>query len=156
MGVVVERVETATDEARALIAALEAELSGTYAAEQRHGLNVEQVFQPGVRFFIARLDGAAAGCGAIGLFDGFVELKRMYVRPEIRGRGVVHAILARLEAEAKALGYARVLLETGDVLHAAHRVYERAGYRRCDAFGDYIGMLPHTIARSVFMEKSIA
>ena len=155
MGLVVERVEKATDEARLLITTLENELSGTYAAEQRHGLNIEQVFQPSVRFFIARLDGVAAGCGAIGLYDGFAELKRMYVRPEMRGLGVVQAVLARLEAEAAAQGYSRVTLETGDVLHAAHKVYERAGYRRCGAFGDYVSMPPHTIERSVFMEKRI-
>ena len=155
MGLVVERVETVTDEARALITTLESELSGSYAAEQRHGLNIEQVFQPSVRFFIARLDGVTAGCGAIGLYDGFAELKRMYVRPEMRGLGVVQAVLARLEAEAKTAGYSRITLETGDVLHAALKVYQRAGYKRCSAFGDYVGMPPHTIERSVFMEKRI-
>ena len=61
VGVVVERVERATDEARTLIEALEDELSGSYAAEQRHGLNIEQVFQPSVCFFIARLDHGAHG-----------------------------------------------------------------------------------------------
>ena len=155
MSIVVERVESATEEARALITALEAELSGQYELYHRHGLSIEQVFLPGIRFFVARLDGAAVGCGAIACDDGFAELKRMYVRPELRGRGVVQAILARLEAEASAQGYTRLTLETGDGLHAAIRVYERAGFRRCSAFGAYVTKPAHTIERSLFFEKGI-
>ena len=155
VGIVVELVETVTEDAIGLITALEIELGGTYAAEQRHGLKIEEIFRPNVRFFIARLDGVAAGCGAIGLYDGYAELKRMFVRPDMRGRGVIQAVLARLEAEATARGYSRITLETGDVLHAAHKIYERAGYRRCAAFGNYVGMGPNQIGRSVFMDKRV-
>lgn len=155
MSIVVERVESATAEARALIAALDAELGAQYEPHQRHGLDIDQVFQPGIRFFVARLDGVAVGCGAIACDDGFAELKRMYVRPAMRGRGVVLAILARLEAEARSQGYTRLMLETGDTLHAAMRVYERAGFRRCGAFGAYATKPPRTIERSAFFEKRI-
>ncbi len=155
MSIVVERVESATAEARALITALEDELSGQYELHQRHGLSIEQVFQPGIRFFVARVEGVAAGCGAIACDDGFAELKRMYVRREMRGRGVVQALLARLEAEARSQGYPRLTLETGDELHAAIKIYERAGFRRCGAFGAYATKPPHTIERSLFFEKRI-
>jgi putative acetyltransferase len=64
-------------------------------------------------------------------------------------------VIAQLEAEAKARGVTRLLLETGDVLHAALRVYERAGFKRCGAFGDYLALPAHTIERSVFFEKHI-
>jgi putative acetyltransferase len=102
-----------------------------------------------------RLAGAAVGCGAIGFDEGFAELKRMYVRPKMRGLGAVQALLQRLEEEAAARGVALLRLETGDTLHAAHKVYERAGFKRCGAFGHYLTLEPHRIARSVFMEKKI-
>jgi putative acetyltransferase len=153
LSIVLELTERATDEARALIGELEAELSGPYTADQRHGLSVERIFQPGIRFFIARLDHEAVGCGGIAFDDGFAELKRMYVKPALRGRGVVQALLRRLEEEARARGYARITLETGDAQLAAIRAYERAGYRRCGAFGSYAELEPHAIIRSVFFEK---
>jgi putative acetyltransferase len=155
MSLTLERIASATPEARALINELETELSGLYAAEQRHGLSVERLFQPNILFFIASLDGDPVGCGGVAFDDGFAELKRMYVRGRARGRGVAQALVARLEAEAAARGYTRLTLETGDVLHAAIRVYERAGFRRCAAFGDYPTLAPHTIARSLFFEKRI-
>jgi hypothetical protein len=48
------------------------------------------------------------------------------------------------------------MLETGDDLAAAHRLYERAGFRRCDVFGPYRTMRPHQIERSWFFEKVLA
>lgn len=151
--IVLELTERATDEARELIGELEAELSGVYAADQRHGLSVDRIFQPGIRFFVARLDGKPVGCGGIAFDDGIAELKRMYVRPSARGNGVVQALLSRLEEEAKRQGHTRVTLETGDAQLAAIRVYERAGYRRCAAFGSYAELEPAAIVRSVFFEK---
>jgi putative acetyltransferase len=160
--VTVEHVPAPTDDARALIEELELELSGHFPAEQRHGLNVAQVFRPGVAFFVARLGGAAVGCGAVA-FDvdpaepGLAEVKRMYCRPAARGRGVARAVLARLEAEARRRsGVTRLALETGDVLTPAIRFYERAGFMRCEAFGAYRAMPPGAIARSVFLDKRIA
>jgi putative acetyltransferase len=145
----------ATDEARALVEELETELEGSYAAEQRHGLSLQQIFQSHIHFFIARLDGVPVGCGGIALDDGFAEIKRMFVRPHVRGTGVAQAILARLEAEASAHAYTCLMLETGDVLKAAHRLYERAGFKRCATFGEYKTKPPHTIARSFFFEKHL-
>jgi hypothetical protein len=46
-------------------------------------------------------------------------------------------------------------LETGDMLHAAIRFYEQAGFARCPPFGAYTQMPPATIARSVFLEKPV-
>src|SRR5687768_14956162 len=111
MPITVEPVESPTDDARALIAELDAELAGPYPAENRHGLSAERVFKPNVRFFIARLDERAVGCGGVAFDDGFAEVKRMYVRPDARGRGVARAILARLEDEARGRGIRRLTLE---------------------------------------------
>ena len=155
MALLLELIKTPTDEARILIEELEAELSGDFSAEQRHGYSVAKVFQPNVRFFIARLNGEAVGCGGVAFEDGVAELKRMYVRPRHRGRQIGRAILARLEEEARMAGVKRLVLETGDVLAAAIRLYERAGFTRCGAFGVYTKMPPAAIERSVFLEKRI-
>jgi putative acetyltransferase len=155
MSLIVEHVSAPTDDARMLIDELEAELSGSYGPEQRHGLSIAQVFQPGVVFFIARLDGEPVGCGGIAFNDSFAELKRMYVRPHVRGQNVAQTILSRLEREAKSRGVSRLVLETGDVQHAALRFYERAGFTRCAAFGAYTTMPLKAIERSVFFEKRI-
>lgn len=155
MPLVIEHVESPTEDARVLIGELDAELGGAYAPEQRHGLSLARVFRPGVLFFVARSGGEAVGCGGVAFEDGFAEVKRMYVRPRARGRGVAPAILARLEQEARARGVARLALETGDAQHAAIRFYERAGFTRCAAFGAYAAMPPGAVERSVFFDKRI-
>jgi len=153
--IVVEHLTAPTDDARQLINELDAELGNEYPPEQRHGLSIERVFQPGIMFFVARLDGDAAGCGGVALEDGFAEVKRMYVRPAARGRNVAQAILARLEEEARTRSVRRMVLETGDIRHAAMRFYERCGFTRCGAFGVYTTMPVRAIERSVFFEKRI-
>jgi putative acetyltransferase len=155
MSLTLELVPTPTDAARDLIESLEAELAGDYSAEQRHGYSFERVFNPNILFFIARLDGEPIGCGAIAFEDGSAEIKRMYVRPQHRGTRVGQTILARLEDEAFGRGVERLVLETGDVLHSAIRLYERAGFTRCTAFGPYADMPATAIERSVFMEKRL-
>jgi len=152
---VIEQVTAATDRARALLAELDAELCAAYAPEQRHGLSLDRLFRPDVMFFIARLDGTPVGCGGVA-FDGeLAEVKRMYVRPPARGRGVAPAVHARLEHEARARGIELLVLETGDAQHAAIRLYERAGFTRCPAFGAYASMPHAAVEHSVFFEKDI-
>jgi putative acetyltransferase len=153
--IVVERVTGPTEEVRRLVGELEAALSANYAPHQRHGLKLDALFQPGIRFFVARFDGEAVGCGGIALLDGFAELKRMYVRDGVRGRGVAPAILARLEREAREAGYEVGRLETGTLQHQAIRFYGRSGFRTCGAFGGYATMAPGQIDTSVFMEKAL-
>ena len=152
----VELIASPSDELRALIAELEEALAAEYPPEQRHGLSIDAIFQPNVRFFVARVDGQAVGCGGVALLGDFAEVKRMYVRPQARGRGVADAVLARLEAEARAAGLAVLRLETGDRQLAAMRFYERAGFRPCAAFGAYAAMAASAIATSVFYEKPVA
>jgi len=153
--ITVETVRTATDEVRGLIDELDRTLAALYVPEQQHGLSLDAIFQPHVRFFIARLDGVAVGCGGVALFDTFAEVKRMYVSEAVRGRGIAQAVLARIEREALESGRDRLCLETGDRQLAAIRLYERAGFQRCTAFGEYGRMRPHAIATSIFMEKRL-
>ena len=152
---VIEQVTAPTDDARALLGELDAELSADYVAEQRHGLTLDRLFRRDVMFFMARLGGTAVGCGGVAFDVDRAEVKRMYVRPAERQRGVAQAILARLEIETRARGIRRLVLETGDGQLAAMRFYERAGFARCPAFGAYASMPRAAIARSVFFEKHI-
>ena len=151
----VEPALTATDEVRSLVGELEAVLSAEYSPEQRHGLTLDAIFQPDVRFFLARLRGAAVGCGGVFLFRDFAEVKRMYVRHTARGQGVADAILACIETEVRRAGISVLRLETGDRQIAAMRLYVRMGFRECPAFGAYAMMAPQSIASSVFFEKRI-
>ena len=85
-------------------------------------------------------DGTAIGCGALrGLGAGVGELKRMYVVPDARGRGVASALLSALEGEARRLGWRTLCLETGPRQPEAVALYTGAGYRPTEAFGAYVG-----------------
>jgi len=153
---VIEFVAAATEEVRALIGELDQVLSEGYPPEQRHALSLDAIFQPHVRFFLARLGAAAVGCGGVALFPDFAEVKRMYVRETARGRGVADALLARIEGEAREAGLAVLRLETGTKQVAAIRLYSRVGFETCPPFGAYAAMPPRAIATSVFFEKRIA
>ena len=155
MEIAIERVDASTPEVVALLAELDAALAGPYAADQRHALSIEQLFQPDVRFFVARVDGSAVACGGVAFYDGYVEVKRMYSRPSVRGCGVAKALLRRLETEAHAAGAMLLRIETGLYQQEALRFYEGAGFRRCGAFGPYAEMPPRAIEVSLFYEKSL-
>jgi putative acetyltransferase len=153
--VTIERVPAATEEIRQLLAELDQALSGPYLREQRHALSLDQLFEENVRFFAARLDGVAVGCGGVAFYDVFAEVKRMYTRPTARRKGVAAALLQRLESEARRAGHSVLRLETGMYQAEAIGFYERAGFERCEAFGDYLELSPQAIETSVFYEKSI-
>jgi putative acetyltransferase len=151
----IEVALTATDEVRALIGELEDVLSAEYPPEQRHGISLDAIFQPHVRFFLARRQGVAVGCGGVALFPDYAEVKRMYVHHTVRGQGVADAILARIEQEVRDAGLSVLRLETGVRQIAAMRLYVRTGFRECPAFGAYALKPPEAIAASVFFEKRI-
>ena len=84
-------------------------------------------------------DGTAVGCGALrALGDGAAEVKRMYVAPAARGRGVSKAVLAGLEDAARERGWTTLRLETGPLQPEAVGLYTGAGYRPIEAFGAYV------------------
>ena len=127
-------------DAKQLIRELDGGLAAVYTPEQRFGPRFDgsQIAEGRATFLVARLGGEAAGCGAFMLLDReTAEIKRMYVKPEHRGRGIARAVLERLEAGAQGLGVRRFVLETGVHQGEAIGLYERAGYRRVDCWGDY-------------------
>jgi putative acetyltransferase len=153
--ITIEQVNAITDDVRALIFELDAELAVAYPPEQMHGLSLRSLFEPHVQFFIARMEGAPVGCGGVAFFDGFAEVKRMYVREATRGEGVAQALLAHLEGVTKAAGVHLLRLETGVRQPAAIRLYERVGFRSCAAFAPYTSMAPSAIKNSLFYEKHL-
>jgi putative acetyltransferase len=142
-----------SDDARRLVAALDAHLSSRYSPDQRFGPNLKaEHLAAGLgTFLVARADGVAIGCGAVRRLDEEAfEVKRMFVEPALRGHGVAKEILNRLEADARALGARRLVLETGVHQAEAIGLYGRAGYKQIDCFGDYAGC-----ETSVCFEKRI-
>jgi putative acetyltransferase len=140
-------------DARRLISALDAHLASRYPPEQRFGPNLkpEHLVAGLGTFVIARLDGLAIGCGALRRLDeATVEVKRMYVEPDVRGRGVAKAILESLEHSASALGARRLVLETGIYQDEAIGLYRRVGFTQIDCFGEYA-----QVPTSICFEKTI-
>ena len=90
-------------------------------------------------------------CGAIKEYDtSTMEVKRMYVSPELRGKGIAAEVLFALENWAKELSYVKCVLETGKRQPEAIRLYEKCGYSRIPNYGQYIG-----IENSVCFEKKL-
>ena len=100
---------------------------------------------------VAYQDGEPVGCGAFKeIAPGTAEIKRMFVAPAQRQRGVARAVLAELEKWAAELGYAACVLETSKRQSAAIALYERSGYVLTPNYGQYVG-----VANSVCLRKSI-
>ena len=155
MNITVEQVVRPTPELHDLIGELENVLGAAYEAHQRHGLSIEQLFEPNVRFFLARLEGLAVGCGGVAVVDDYAEVKRMYTRPMARGRGVAKALLHRIEDEARRAEKSVLRLETGTHQQEAIGLYEHMGFQPRGAFGPYAAMPARNIETSLFFEKAL-
>jgi putative acetyltransferase len=140
-------------DAQRLIAALDAGLAALYPPEQRFGPNLKPEQLEGGRgtFLVARDDAHPVGCGALRLLDTTTaEVKRMYVEPDQRGKGVGWAVLNSLEATALKIGVRHLVLETGVYQEAAIALYRRAGFTPVDCWGEYASS-----PTSVCFEKSL-
>ena len=124
-------------DARLLIGELDAILTPLYPTESRHGYSVEKLVREGVHFFILRADGEPAACGGVQFYDGWGELKRMYVRPGLRKRGLGRAILVHLENHAREAGSSVLRLETGIHQPEAIGLYQSVGFKRIPPFPPY-------------------
>jgi putative acetyltransferase len=154
--ILIERAQAATADVRVLIDELDQELSQNYTPEQRHGLALDAIFQPHIRFFVAWMRGSAVGCGGVALFPDFAEIKRMYVRIGSRGQSIADAIIARLAMETLDAGLTVLRLETGIHQPAAIRFYRRHGFQPCTAFEPYASMPVHAVTASIFLEKQLS
>jgi GNAT superfamily N-acetyltransferase len=139
--VTIQRLDILSSDAQGLIAALNAELAGLYPEEGATHFRLDplEVADGNGAFLVAFRAGVPVGCGAVRRIDALTgELKRMYVTPDVRGLGVGQALLIALQAEARRLGLARVVLETGIRQARALSLYARNGFARIAPFGEYV------------------
>ena len=127
--------------------ALDAELSALVMAQQRELREADggldgQVFLPhdDAAYLAVVVGGRVVACGAWqALEPGVAEIKRMYVRPAHRGRGIARQLIVALEEEVLAADRPIVRLETGTYLPAAISLYRSAGYLPIPVYGEYVG-----------------
>jgi GNAT superfamily N-acetyltransferase len=136
-----ELVTTPLDDpvAQQLTAELIDELNALYGDDSSgHPLDPAAFAPPEGTFVVAYCDGEPAGCGGLHrLRDGIAEIKRMYVRPTYRGRGISRTILDALEEAARKGGYREIWLETGLSQPEALQLYEARGYTPIEPYGFY-------------------
>jgi GNAT superfamily N-acetyltransferase len=153
--ITITRTELSADASRVLINALNAELSGAYPepGATHFGLEPEDVAIGRGAFLVVHRGGIPVGCGAVRLIDPFTaEVKRMYVSPSSRGRGLGKRLVAALEAEARTLGARQLVLETGIRQQAALALYRSSGFQRIPLYGEYC-LSPDT---SICLGKELA
>jgi GNAT superfamily N-acetyltransferase len=138
---ITEIVEAAADspDAVELIGELDEHLMGhPYPQQSRHAFSVEKLLRERVVFFVTRYKGQLAGCGGIKMFGtDYGEVKRMFVRPEFRGKGLGKLMIGHLALYALRNGVNVLRLETGIYEVEAIGLYERCGFKRRPPFGDY-------------------
>jgi GNAT superfamily N-acetyltransferase len=132
-------VEWDDPEVQRLTADQQAEIRARYGGKEEPGTKPSAADVSVV--LVARDDdGTPLGCGALrSLGDGVAEVKRMYVVPAARGRGLSKGMLAALEDAARDRGWTTLRLETGPLQPEAVALYSGAGYRPISAFGAYVG-----------------
>lgn len=102
---------------------------------------------------LAGIDGQVAGCVALRSLDaGICEMKRMYVRPAFRGKGIGRALGGQVIREARSRGYRLMRLDTADTMKAAQELYNSLGFERTQP---YYELPPDILERAVFMELAL-
>jgi putative acetyltransferase len=138
-------------EVAALLESSDAYMAALYPAESNHLLDVASLRRPEVMFLVARIDGEAAGCGAlVSSGEGWAEIKRMFVAPWARGRKLGRRLLEMIETIAVEQGAAMLRLETGAKQPEALALYRSVGFVETGPFGEYA---PDPL--SIFMEKRL-
>jgi GNAT superfamily N-acetyltransferase len=152
MPIEARRIDSASPDALALVEAILAELETYYGpwdpAADTPSATPEDLAPPGGAYVaLYDEDGTVlAGGGVKRLGEGLGEIKRMYVIPDARGRGLARRLLAAIEAAARDLGYLRVRLDTGRFQAAAEALYRSSGYEEIPDYN-------HNVYASYWGEK---
>ena len=134
-----------------MVAELDGLMAGMYPAESNYLTDPELLVDGANTFFVAEIGEELLGMGALVKYDGYGEVKRIFVKSNVRNSGIATSILSRLELEAISLGLSEMKLETGNKQPDAIALFERNGFVICGAFGDY----PIDDPYSVFMKKKL-
>jgi GNAT superfamily N-acetyltransferase len=134
------RTDSDDPDFKALVKLLDADLAIRDGAD--HGFYAQFNKIDKIRHVVVCYEnGLPIGCGAIKAFDGeAMEVKRMYVSPDGRNKGIATRVLAELETWAFEMGYPKCVLETGKRQPEAIALYEKNGYRRTENYGQYVGV----------------
>jgi len=136
---VVETADVRSAEVGALLAAYFAEIRAAFGFDPAHvsASEPEEFDAPRGRFLLARTGETPAGCAGVRLLDPqTAEIKRMWVNPALRGRGVGRTLLGALESAAIELGARRGVLDTNGALSGALALYRSAGWTEVPAYND--------------------
>jgi GNAT superfamily N-acetyltransferase len=144
-----KRTTSKDDDYKKLVAHLDAELKIRDGDE--HSFFAQYNKSDMIKHVVVCYDNeTAVGCGAFKYYeDGIVEIKRMFVLNQMRGKGIAKKILAELEKWAKELNYNQTILETGIKQPEAIALYKSAGYSIIPNYGQY-----ENVASSVCMKKN--
>lgn len=132
-------------DAAALVEAVQLEYVARYGGRDETPLEPGYFEPPAGAFYVGYLDGVPVATGAWRRREDVealghrssAEIKRMYVDPAARGRGLARAMLAHLERAAAAAGASVMILETGAAQPEAIALYESSGYQAIPGFGFY-------------------
>ncbi len=123
-----------------LVSAFVAEIENLYGAgfvARSPSATPRDFDRPSGAFLLGFVDGRPVACGGVKRLEAEVaEIKRMYVAPPMRGRGVARRLLAKLEDAARGLGYRVARLDTGARQPHARALYASAGYEQVPAYND--------------------
>ncbi|MBK7911756.1 MAG: GNAT family N-acetyltransferase [Bacteroidetes bacterium] len=144
------RTDSSNPDFQSLVQLLDAELRQRDGEEHAFFAQFNKIDQ--IRQVVVAYDGEiAVGCGAVKPYDaGTMEVKRMYVRPEARGKRIAVSVLRELEKWTRESGYRNCILETGERQPEAIALYTRCGYERIPNYGQYA-----QVATSVCFHKTL-
>ena len=153
MPIVITEVAADSADAVQLIGELDDHLmSHPYPPQSRHAMSVEKLLRERVIFFVIRYEDELAGCGGIKMYEPeYGEVKRMFVRPSFRGKGLGKAMLNHLADYARDRDVGLLRLETGIYEVEAIGLYAGFGFQRRAPFGEYV-----VDPNSVYFEMQIS
>lgn len=121
-----------------LVEAVQQEYVARYGGPDETPMHAREFEPPTGVFCVGHVEGTALACGGVRrVNDETAEIKRMYVRPEARGRGHARALLAELERAARDAGYRWLVLESGNAQPEALALYRSSGYTPVTPYGFY-------------------
>ena len=134
------RTDAHSKDYRRLVTELDKDLAIRDGAD--HGFFAQYNISDDIKHVVvAYLDGRAVGCGAIKAYEANVaEVKRMYVPPIHRGKGIASLVLRELEKWAMEKDFKYAVLETSIHFHTAIRLYQTSGYQIISNYGPYVGL----------------